>query len=957
VPRTLPSPVRAEDTLAATVKINVAVPKANVPQHSASPSPVVAKGAVAATAKQAMASSWAHALPSPVGAQGTVAATVQRAVASCGVNSLSSPVSVKGAVAAAQRVAASSGVHASPSPVVAKGLLAATANVAVAVPAIAFASLPASGPYRLRPDNLGKSALSSALLLDSGVSFEDLCVRHRGDSCLANTTLLPHSAAPILAALRSTGAPANLSSDQWTEAQRDAAAQRGPHKGTNEHIEFMHTEFFDMISAGQWLVLPYRTVRQLPNLRLSPTGVVPQRDRRPRPIVDYTFSAVNDATLSQAPDSIQFGAALLRFLQRLERADTRRGTIKLAKTDISDAFMRVWISLETIPCLGAILPSYPDEEPLIAFPMILPMGWVDSPNYLCAVTETIADLANARFATNDLSPPTHRLNATARTLPEPLPSSPTTFHGLPPPTTRSLGPLKPPFNFTDVYMDDFIAASQLSGAALDQARSTLFDSIDSVLRPLLPTDNPHGKDPISIKKLLKGDAAWTTSKSILGWTIDTVQHTVELPPHCLTRLHKLLASIPSSQNRTSRRKWQQLLGELRSMVLAIPGGRGLFSQLQSVLLHAHDPKPNDRLRLSQPVHDQLNDFRWLANELRARPTRWAEIVDSAPTFLGTVDASGVGMGGTWIPTNPSMAPLLWRHPFHQSIQDSLVSSDNRSGTITNSDLEQLALVCHPDILASCHDIRENTICALSDNTAAASRERRGSTSVNAPSAYLCRLASIHQRTHRYRINVNYLPGPLNVMADDLSRRWDLSDSQILAYFNSTYPQIQSWQLCQPRPALLLTTMKALSMQHCNPASLAADARLPALTGASGPTFVCNTNWSPTCPKDPMQYTGSKFSRSEYELANFPPPICLSELTRWQTPSLTLARRTQWPTSATLATLQALPQSTQGSSGSSTVSESKTRRQLESFPSRYKSSNARSPLPYCKTPASRSAPRT
>jgi hypothetical protein len=104
--------------------------------------------------------------------------------------------------------------------------------------------------------------------------------------------------------------------------------------------------------------------------------------------VGYTFSAVNDATLSQAPDSIQFGAALLRFLQRLARADTRRCTIKLAKTDISDAFMRVWILLETIPCLGAILPSYPGKEPLIAFTMILPMGWVDSPNYLCDITET-----------------------------------------------------------------------------------------------------------------------------------------------------------------------------------------------------------------------------------------------------------------------------------------------------------------------------------------------------------------------------------------------------------------------------------------------------------------------------------------------------------------------------------------------------------------------------------------
>jgi hypothetical protein len=392
--------------------------------------------------------------------------------------------------------------------------------------------------------------------------------------------------------------------------------------------------------------------------------------------------------------------------------------------------------------------------------MILPMGWVDSPSYLCAVTETIANLANARFATNDLATSNHGLNETARTLPTDTAPTPTTFHGVPPPTTRSQGPLKPPLNFTDVYMADFLAASQLSGAALDQARSTLFESIDKVLRPLLPTDNPHRKDPISIKKLLKGDTAWATRKSILGWYIDTVARTIELPPHRLARLRELLASIPTSQRRTSRRKWQQLLGELRSMVLAIPGGRGLFSQLQSVLLSAHDPKPTDRLQLSQPVHDQLSDFRWLADELESRPTRWAEIVDSAPTFLGTVDASGLGMGGTWLSTNSLVAPLLWLVPFSLELQNSLVSSENLSGTITNSDLEQLALVCHPDVLTSHHDIREHTICALSDNTAAVSRDRRGSTSVNAPSAYLCRLADIHQRSHRYRLNVDYLPGPL-----------------------------------------------------------------------------------------------------------------------------------------------------------------------------------------------------
>jgi hypothetical protein len=156
------------------------------------------------------------------------------------------------------------------------------------------------------------------------------------------------------------------------------------------------------------------------------------------------------------------------------------------------------------------------------------------------------------------------------------------------------------------------------------------------------------------------------------------------------------------------------------MVLAIPGGWGLFSQLQSVILHATNPKPSDCL--PQCVHDQLDDIRWIANSLNAQPTCWAKIVDSSPAFIGTVDASGLGMGGTWISCTQA-APLLWRHRFDATISDRLVSTENLTGSLTNSDLEQLALMCHPDILTDNHDVREETICTLSDNMAAISRER------------------------------------------------------------------------------------------------------------------------------------------------------------------------------------------------------------------------------------------
>jgi hypothetical protein len=56
-----------------------------------------------------------------------------------------------------------------------------------------------------------------------------------------------------------------------------------------------------MIRKGQWTLLPARLVLNELQLRLSPLGVVHQRDRRPRTISDYSFFGVNHETLTLSP--------------------------------------------------------------------------------------------------------------------------------------------------------------------------------------------------------------------------------------------------------------------------------------------------------------------------------------------------------------------------------------------------------------------------------------------------------------------------------------------------------------------------------------------------------------------------------------------------------------------------------------------------------------------------------
>jgi hypothetical protein len=152
----------------------------------------------------------------------------------------------------------------------------------------------------------------------------------------------------------------------------------------------------------------------------------------------------------------------------------------------------------------------------------------------------------------------------------------------------------------------------------------LFSTLGTVFWRLGPRDGPFRQELASIKKIHNGDAAWETRKDILGWTVYTLHMAIELPAHLVTHLFDILDSIPSHQGCTSVKKWQKLLGELRSMVLAVQGGQGMFSVLQNILAKHCDA--TSRLCLTKQVHAMLVDFWRLAQDLATRPTQLAELV-------------------------------------------------------------------------------------------------------------------------------------------------------------------------------------------------------------------------------------------------------------------------------------------------------------------------------------------
>jgi hypothetical protein len=48
--------------------------------------------------------------------------------------------------------------------------------------------------------------------------------------------------------------------------------------------------------------------------------------------------------------------------------------------------------------------------------------------------------------------------------------------------------------------------------------------------------------------------------------------------------------------------------------------------------------------------------------------------------------------------------VMWRLPFPADVTASVISTSNPFGTLTNSDLEHAALVCHSDVPTQVYDI-------------------------------------------------------------------------------------------------------------------------------------------------------------------------------------------------------------------------------------------------------------
>ena len=180
----------------------------------------------------------------------------------------------------------------------------------------------------------------------------------------------------------------------------------------------------------------------------------------------------------------------------------------MAKWDIKDEFWRMDCREGEEWNFAYVLPQ-PEGEPIrLVIPTSLQMGWVESPPYFCAATETARDIATTYIETGIGTLPNHKF--------EQYTSGAEAFDTLP-----AVADINNGFNYAlEVYVDDFI--SIVIPASQEQLRHES-NAIMEGIHDIFPPDDDDANDPISEKKLLKRAVNlifsrhfWVSNSMVLG---------------------------------------------------------------------------------------------------------------------------------------------------------------------------------------------------------------------------------------------------------------------------------------------------------------------------------------------------------------------------------------------------------------------------------------------------------
>ena len=202
-----------------------------------------------------------------------------------------------------------------------------------------------------------------------------------------------------------------------------AAIERGPHRSAllDEATAHFKAEVDEKVRTGQAKLVAWDSIKDNPppELKISPIAAIPHKSKQFRSILDLSFHlrlargevipSVNSTTVKTAPKGAidQLGHSLSRIIHAFVKTEDD-ARIFMAKWDIKDGFWRMDAEDGAEWNFSYVLPQSPGNPCLLVVPTSLQMGWVESPPFFCAASETARDVAQDYCETEIGTLPIHK---------------------------------------------------------------------------------------------------------------------------------------------------------------------------------------------------------------------------------------------------------------------------------------------------------------------------------------------------------------------------------------------------------------------------------------------------------------------------------------------------------------------------------------------------------------------
>ena len=218
------------------------------------------------------------------------------------------------------------------------------------------------------------------------------------------------------------------------------------------------------------------------------------------------------------------------------------------KFDLADRFYGIDRRPADASKLGLVFPGTHGWKQLVAIPLTIPMGCKNSPTLFCAAIETISNVANDLLRSR-IYTCSHKLNTRVEDVAKP-----------PAPSLRpNLAALQQDFHlhrqnscllsYVEIFLNDFLDLEQGPTHRCHTVRWALFHAINAVFITLNSKYGEHFDEVLFLKNINAGDLTWLTCQVLLGWIVDSVNLTMNLPPYRAERLKEILGAIPPAHKR------------------------------------------------------------------------------------------------------------------------------------------------------------------------------------------------------------------------------------------------------------------------------------------------------------------------------------------------------------------------------------------------------------------------